>query len=119
MQAMLHSRKIAQNISMFKSHNMERNSIKVYKTPTGFRLYQDYKIAWYGSLLNQVDYTARSGALKGQSTRGWWTERVYGSVLQFLQKEYTGNSPSTKQIVDKVVSKPELNKTFIKSIPKG
>lgn len=116
---MLRAKKIAQTFSMVKSGNMRNNSIHAYKTPQGFRLVQKYNVAFYGSLLDTRDYTARSGSLKGKSTRGWWTVKVFGGVRKFLYDVNNGQHKGIKNLTGKVVKKPTINSTFTKSIPRG
>lgn len=116
---MLQCKKMAKDFSMVKSGNMRNNSIHAYITPKGFRVVQRFNVAFYGAILNEAEYTARSGSLKGQTTKGWWTTKTYSAIRKFIYDTYNGQYTGTKRVKEKIVKKPNINSTFLKSIPKG
>lgn len=77
---MLQAKTIAQQKTPFDTGNLRYNAIKVYKTPTGFRIVSRYNVAPYGSLLDQ------RATIKGRANKhvGWWTHEANLAVSTFM-----------------------------------
>lgn len=100
---------IAKSISPIDTGHLRNNSIKAYLLNDGFVVEQRFNVAWYGTLLDQRDYTRKDN---GKTTRGWWTEGVYNSILAYTRSnlnEQLDQITSSRDIVAKTAKmKPSL-----------
>ena len=110
---------IAQASSPIDTGNMRHNSIKAYLLNDGFVIEQRFNVAWYGTLLNERDYTRKDN---GKTTRGWWTNGVYGAVLKYTNDTLNNQQDmisAARQTIAKTAKDAPKMSSAIKSIPKG
>lgn len=86
-QLMNESKVIAQNLAPFDTGNLRHNSIRAYKTPTGFRIVSLFTAAFYGAILNEK---------KGKH-KGWWSTGVYTAVGTYINASMNERKSSFDQ----------------------
>ena len=100
--------------------NLAFNSIRGFRTPTGFRIVQLGNAAPYGSILN---YRQKPRSQKEIANVGWWSGEngVYGALNRYMKTNLDSqlDSESYKRVALQSKNNERREKLFNRSIPKG
>ena len=106
-----------QRVGVTKTVNWTNGSLPVVSGEDVYDIYEFYCFrgdggsdeTWYGTLLNERNYRRSDN---GQTTKGWWTEGVYNSILAYTRSnlnEQLDQITSSRDIVAKTAKlKPSL-----------